>query len=488
MFDKLKQLTKDTAIYGISTMLSRFLTFLLTPVYTKVFIPEAYGVMANIYAFIGLMTIIYIYGMDSAYIRFASTNELGDKKDNFSTPFFSVVGTSILLSLILFVFSGSINAVFSIPGEYYYLLYYAILILMLDSLAAIPFITLRLERKAKTFALYKTLNILLNVALNLFLIFKLKWGIEAAFFSNFAASLLSLILLIPLIIKNLKFSFHFSLFKRLLKFGLPYFPAGMAVMLVQLIDRPIMESLTNYTTVGIYQANHKLGIIMMLFVNMFQYAWQPFFMQESKEENAKQMFSKVLTYFTLAGSIILIVLSLFISDLVKIEIFGIHIIGPAYWSGLYVVPVVLFGYLFNGMYVVFTAGIYIKEKSMYVPLITGIGAAVSIASNFILIPAIGMIGAAYAALFSYLSMAGGYYIVTQKFYKIEYENARIIKIFASILVVGSIYYALLFNNNLLFIYKVMLLFLFCILIYLFAVDKDEINSIKRRLFKTNTGV
>ncbi|MFO7444904.1 MAG: polysaccharide biosynthesis C-terminal domain-containing protein, partial [Ignavibacteriaceae bacterium] len=149
---------------------------------------------------------------------------------------------------------------------------------------------------------------------------------------------------------------------------------------------------------------------------------------------------------------------------------------------------VLFGYVFNGMYVVFTAGIYIKEKSMYVPLITGIGAAVSIASNFILIPAIGMIGAAYAALFSYLSMAAGYYIVTQKFYKIEYENARIIKIFASILIVGSIYYALLFNNNLLFIYKVMLLFLFCILIYLFAVDKDEINSIKRRLFKTNTGV
>jgi O-antigen/teichoic acid export membrane protein len=481
MFDKLKQLTKDTAVYGISTMLGRFLNFLLVPFYTHVFIPEEYGIVTNIYAFIALMNIVYIYGMDAAYLKFASLKEIGDDKDNFSTPFLSVLFSSIVLSVMILLFRNSINATFSISSEYSHLIFYIILILLVDSLVVIPFIKLRLERKAKTFALYKILNIFINVILNLYLILNLKLGVEAVFISNLAASLFSLVLLLPSIVNNFKFSFHKILFIKLLKFGLPYFPAGLGVMLIQVIDRPIMEHLTDLKTVGIYQANHKLGIFMMLFVNMFQYAWQPFFMQESKEENAKELFSKVLTYFTLSGSFILIILSLFISDIVKLNIFGRYIIAPPYWGGLYIVPVVLLGYLFNGMYVVFTAGIYIKEKSIFVPVITGIGALVSIALNFFLIPLIGMIGAAFAALFSYLSMAFGYYIVTQKFYKIDYEKEKIFKIFLLMAAAGSVYYYLMVNEQLFFIYKILLLIIFTLFIYFFVIDKNEIEFIKRRM-------
>ena len=484
MFDKLKQLSRDTAIYGISTMLGRFLNFLLVPFYTNIFAPAQYGVIANIYALIALMNIVYIYGMDAAYLKFASTKEVGTEKDNFSTPFLSVLLTSFLLSGVILLSKNSVDIVFSIPSEYTYLINYTAAILFLDAVAVIPFIKLRLERRPKRFALYKTLNIIINVMLNLYLILKLNWGIEAVFVSNLAASAFSLLLLLPMIIKSLQFSFHKELFGRLMKFGLPYFPAGLGVMLIQVIDRPIMESLTDFETVGVYQANRKLSIFMMLFVNMFQYAWQPFFMQESKQENAKQMFSKVLTYFTILGSIILISLSLFIDDLVKIEIFGRHIIGADYWHGLYIVPVVLLGYLFNGMYVVFTAGIYIKEKSIYVPVVTGIGAAICIAANYALIPLLGMMGSAIAAVLSYLSMAVGYYVVTQKFYKIEYENIKIFKIFTSIILTGIIYYTLLFNIQLLFGYKLLLLFLFLLIIYFFVIDKDEINTIKRRLLRS----
>ena len=259
------------------------------------------------------------------------------------------------------------------------------------------------------------------------------------------------------------------------------FLPDLQLCLVQVVDVPIMEKLTDFKTVGIYKANYKLGIFMMLFVNMFQYAWQPFFLQNAREENAKEMFSKILTYFTIVGSFILVFLSLFITDLAKINVFGFSLIGMKYWSGLGIVPVVLLAYLFNGLYVIFSAGIYIEEKSLYVPLISGLGAFVNIVANFLLIPLLGIMGAALATLAAYLVMALGYYFVTQKFYKINYEVGKILKIFLFIILVGIIYYSLYYSGQILMVYKLILLITFTLLIYLFAFDKKEILYIKNKL-------
>jgi len=483
MFDKLKQLSKDTAIYGVSTIVGRFLNFLLVPFYTNIFLPAEYGIITNVYAFIAILNIIFIYGMDAAYLRFAKDNELGDEKNIFSTPYFAVAAFSLIVSLLIILIKNPLADSLAVPENYNYLFYLVASILFADALAVIPFIRLRIERKAKKFAAFKIINILTNVTLNLYLILKLKMGIEAVFISNLTASVLTYFLLIPSVLKLLNFKFHINIFKRMVKFGLPYLPAGLGSILIQVIDRPIMEHLTDLTTLGIYQANHKLGIFMMLFVSMFQYAWQPFFMQESKSEDAKKIFSKVLTYFTLAASVILVVLSLFIEDIIKLEIFGRTIIGPDYWSGVIVVPVILFAYIFNGIYVVFTAGIYIKEKSIYVPLITGAGAAVNIISNFILIPVAGMMGAAISVVLSYIVMAGGLYFVTQKFYYIEYELKKIALIFFLIFLFGFVYYYLYFNNQLVLIYKFMLLIFFMISLYLFVFSKDEITFVKNKFLK-----
>ncbi|MBZ0200092.1 MAG: oligosaccharide flippase family protein [Ignavibacteriaceae bacterium] len=480
MFDKLKELTKDTAIYGISTMVGRFINFLLVPFYTNIFLPEQYGVITNIYAFIGIMNIVYIYGMDSAYLKFASTQEIGDKKDNFSTPFISIFLTSLLLSVTIYAASVPLNNLLAVPGNYHYLMLFSILILFLDANTVVPFIKLRLERKAKKFAAFKIISILINVCLTVFLVLKLKMGIEAVFISNAAASLAALILLLPDILAELKFSLKKELFQRLLKFGLPYLPAGFSLMLIQVIDRPIMEHLQGLAALGVYQANYKLGIFMMLFVNMFQFAWQPFFLQNAKEKNAKEMFSKVLTYFTLVGSVILIGLSLFISDFVQWKIFGRTIIGPNYWGGTFIVPIVLLAYLFNGFYVIFNAGIYIKEKSIYAPIVTTIAAFANVVFNLLLIPPFGILGAAFATLISYIVMSGGLYIVTQKFYRIEYEIGKIIKMFLLIAITGAIFYS--FGNFTIPIYYRAVLFLaFIIGLLIFIIDKDEINFIKQKL-------
>lgn len=480
MIDKLKQLTKDTAIYGISTILGRFLNFLLVPFYTHVFIPDQYGIISNYYAFIGLMNIIFLYGMDSAYLKYASQKEIGDEKDNFSTPFLSVVFSSVLFALAIVIFREPLVTFLGAPRDFSFV-YYTAAILIVDSLAVIPFVALRLDRKAKKFSFIKVSNILLNVVLNLFFILKLKWGIESVFVANIAASGLSLVLLIPSIWKKLKFKIHKDLYKHLVKFGLPYLPAGIGAMIVQVIDRPILAKLTDLKTVGIYQANYKLGIFMMLFVNMFQFAWQPFFMQNANEKDAKELFSKVLTYFTISGGFILISLSLFIDNLVKIQIFGRAIIAPAYWGGLNIVPVVLLGYLFNGIYIVFTAGIFIKEKSNYVPFIIGFAALLNIVVNFFAIPVFGIMGAAFATFISYFVMAAGFYFVTQKFYRIEYEYKKIINIFASILIIGCAYYYSIYLKINTIPVKAGLFLLFIGSIYFCVLDKRETSFIKKKL-------
>ncbi|MCW8804273.1 MAG: oligosaccharide flippase family protein [Ignavibacteriaceae bacterium] len=480
MFDKLKELTKDTAIYGISTMVGRFLNFILVPLYTNIFPPADYGVIQLIYAYVAILNIVFIYGLDSAYLKFASFKDIGDEKDNFSTPYIAIFTTSLLISFLIVINSKSIGTSLSIPLEYHYLIYLAAAILFLDANAVIPFLKLRLDRKAKIFSLYKIINISANIFLNIYLILILHWGIEAIVISNLIASAVSLLLVSCTIFKNFKLKFHSLLFKRLLKFGLPFLPAGFAVMLVQVIDVPILEKLTDLKTVGIYKANYKLGIFMMLFVNMFQFAWQPFFLQNAKEPNAKEMFSKVLTYFTLVGSIILVILSLFISDLAQIKIAGFSIIGFQYWAGLNIVPIILLAYLINGMYSVFSAGIYIEEKSIYVPIITGTGALVNVVVNFLLIPVLSLTGAAIATLASYFVMALGYYYVTQKFYKVKYELRRIGHIIIAVFLVGVLFYYLNSTDNLLFPYKLILLILFSLYIYFIAVNRDEINLIKKK--------
>lgn len=480
MFSKLKQLSKDTAIYGISTMMGRFLTFLLVPFYTNIFPPSEYGIITNLYAFVALMNIIFIYGMDAAYLKYAGGND--EAKDTYSTPYISVAAVGIVLSLMIYLIRTPIVEVLGIPDSSRYLINYIPVILFIDAISAIPFIKLRLERKAKTFAYLKVFNIIVNVILNLILILKFKWGIEAVFVSNLAASAVTYLMLLPSVIKNLKLIFNFEFLKQLLKFGLPYLPAGLSMMLIQVINRPILESLTDLKTLGIYQANYKLGIFMMLFVNMFQYAWQPFFLQESKEENAKEIFSKVLTYFTLTAATILIILTFLIEDIVQFPVFGKTLIGSDYWGGIHIVPIILLAYLFNGLYVVFTAGIYIKEKSNYVPLVTGVSAALNIAANFLLIPILGITGAALATLLSYFVMAAGFFIVTQKFYHIKYEFIKMLKIFFVILISGIVYYSF-GTGDIDFLLKIVICLAALIILYLLVLDSKEINFIRSRFIK-----
>ncbi len=478
MLKKLIELSKDTAVYGVSTIIGRFLAFLLFPIYTNVFTPSDFGIYTLVYAYLAFLNVVYIYGMDAAFMKYTSVAEGEEKKNTFSTPFIFVTFTSVLFSLVFYVFLNPISSAMNLPSNFSYLLIYVVMILFFDTLALIPFNSLRLERKTYKFATIKIINIVINLGLNLVLILVYNFGIEAIFISNLVASIFSFIALLPEIMKKLNFTVDREILKKMMKFGIPYLPAAFASIIVQIIDVPLVERLTDTETLGIYRANYKLGIFMMLFVQMFAFAWQPFFLENAKAENAKEIFSKVLTIFLVVTSVIWLLLSLFIEDVVTIKIMGRTLLGQEFLSGLSIVPIILLAYLFNGLYMNFIAGIYIEEKTKYFPLITGFGAIVNIGVNLSLIPTMGIMGAALATLASYIVMAVTLFFVAEKFYKVDYEYAKIGKIFLLIITSGIVYYYLDMQDYLNIGTKFIILFGFLSSIFILKiVEKSEFEKI-----------
>lgn len=468
MFDKIKALSKETLIYGTNTIIGRFLNFLFVPLYTNIFAPGEFGIIANIYAYIAILNVFFTIGLESGYFRFASTLEEGNNKENFTHPFLGIFINSLVLSGILFIFAGNLNTLFLVDESRIHLIRYTAVILFFDAISIVPFAYLRLQHKAVLFVSLKILNIVINVSLNFILILVLKWGIESVLISNIIASVVTFLTVCPIIYRNISVTFNKNLARELLKFSLPYIPAGISSNLVQVINRPMLFAITgDANSVGIFQANYKLGIFMMLFVSMFEFAWRPFFMQNFKLPEAKKLFSKIMTIFVIAGSFIFIILTLFIEDIVKIPLLGRGtLVGKAYWSGLVIVPVILFAYLLYGMYINLMAGIYIKKKTKYLPFITGGAALTNIVINLLLIPSLGIFGAAVSSLLSYLAMLIGIFLVSQKYYPIQYEYSRIITVFV---IIGVIFFSNIYFFSDYILMKIFLLVAFIILIFVFKI-------------------
>jgi len=250
---------------------------------------------------------------------------------------------------------------------------------------------------------------------------------EGVFWANLAGSAVTLAALSSVVLRNITLKLPRGLYAQVLKFGIPYLPAGLAGIAMQVVDRPIVKALTDDATLGIYQLNYRLGIFMMLIVGMFDYAWRPFFLSHAKDVDAKVLFAKVFTYLMIGMMTIFLFVSFFIDDAVRMTVFGKQFFPPAYWTGTVIVPWVLLAYVFLGAHVVFVVGIYLEKKTQYMPLISGAGAALNVAANFILIPRMGIEGAALATLISYAVMAGGMYFVSQRFYRVEYEWGRVLR-------------------------------------------------------------
>jgi O-antigen/teichoic acid export membrane protein len=424
MLRELKGLAKETAIYGLSTVLGRMLNFLLTPLFTYLLFPAESGIVVATYSYISFFTVVYALGLDVAYLRLGRRD--GKPDDGaFTGALGAVVALAVAVSLVLHVFAAPLAVAAGIPVEFAVIVRYAAWILALDAAALIPYTELRGSHHAGTYAGIKIVNILMTLALSWVFVGRLHMGVRGVFLANLVASAASLAMLAPVILSRLARPDGARL-RSMLAFGLPLVVAGLGSMVVQTADRPIVARLGGLEMAGIYGSCYKLGIFMMLLVNMFDQAWKPFVLERAEREGVDRLIARVLTYFAVLSCWGFLGISFFVDAFVKSPIFhGRALFGPMYWSGLPIVPVVTLGYLFNGLYYVMLAPLMIDKRMTSVGVATWAGAAINIVMNVLVIRRWGMMGAAWATCAAYVAMAACVWRLGRRTRDTPYEWGRL---------------------------------------------------------------
>jgi len=452
----IKRLAGETAIYGLGTMVPRFLNYLLVPFYTIMIFNQAeYGQITVLYSWVALLLVLLTYGMETSFFRFVSKSD--NAADVFNTATTALLVTSIGFILLVVVFTQPIAQIIDYPSNKEYILYIG-LIIAIDAFTALPFAQLRHQNKARRFSTIRILSVLLTIAFNLIFLwvvpkiagdrlielplYKSTNLVAFVFISNTLGSLATLAMLIPEL-SSFKITINWPLLRKMLAYGLPILVISLTGMINEVADKILLkyflpDSSTAEAQLGIYSASYKLAIIMMLFIQMFRYAAEPFFFAEADKKDAKKIYSQVMTYFVIFCWIIFLGVMLFI-DLFK------YFIGPGFWAGLTIVPIILAAKLFLGVFYNLSVWYKLTNNTLYGAIIAIVGSLITIVLNVVWIPKYGYIGAAWANFVCYFVIMAISFIWGRQVYQIDYQYKRIFlySILAIVLYFGS----LLFPNT-----------------------------------------
>ncbi len=427
----LEKLAKQTAVYGISTILVRFLSYLLTPYYTRIFGQEVYGIVVDVYALIPLALTLLTMGMESSYFRFAAKAEAegGDvraaKHRLFTTTWGITTWAAVLFFLLIALFREPVSAVM---GEAYVLhteyVVWVAAIILLDVASAIPFSRLREEGRAMTFVGLKLLGVVVNVVLafafGLAGLFASDFGVGWVFVANLAASALTWVVLVAKV-EGRGLAIDGRLLRRILVYSLPLLLGGLAGTANEFIDRQLIKYLVPegaMSEVGIYGAITKIAVVMMLFYQMYRLAAEPFFLSNFKKEEFKEMNAAALKYYLMASMVIFLGIALF-RDLFAL------IVGRDFREGIFILPVVLAGNVLAGVWLNLSFWYKREERTSLALVVTGSGLVVTLGAGIALIPVMGYYGAAWVRLMSEAAMVGVSLWLNRRFYPTPYDWRRI---------------------------------------------------------------
>ena len=417
----IQTLGKQSLIYGFGHILTRLVTFFLLPLYTHIFTVEEYGVVSLAYAFMGFSLILYRYGMDTALMKYAVQKEGQERGEYISTIYGLQVISSVIFSCILF-FSRNIIAktVLGVDKPEWI----AVLsgVLLLDALWGLPVLLLRTEEKPVSFIAFNLTNVLSTMGFNIFFVVILKMGITGVLFANLAASSTVFILSLPIIIKRVSFSTIQPLtLKIVFKFAIPFLPAGIFTMIMELANRYLLYWMVGTQEVGLYSAGYKLGMFGLIVVMGFNMGWTPYFLKRGKKDGASEDFSQAATLFLGLLGFVIVAVSLWVPEIMRFPIGSQTLIGEQFWSANNVVFCILFAYFFFGTYIVQLPGVFMSEITNWIPIFRAIGAIVNITLNIFLIPRFGVIGSAWATVFAFMFMSLSVFIRSYKIYPVPYN-------------------------------------------------------------------
>ncbi|MFN3306351.1 MAG: lipopolysaccharide biosynthesis protein, partial [Candidatus Kapaibacteriota bacterium] len=331
MKSRVISLAGDTFTYGIFILVGRFLTFLLTPFYTNYLTVEEVGDVGNIFALIAFVNVIYSFGMDAAFFRFYSKDNLEQSRLAFTYSYLTIFSISVVFTLALFFSTNSIARYLTNLPNAQSIVKLATLVPLTDCLMVVPYAFLRITRQVWKFSIIRFALIVVAVAFNIYFVVVLRIGIIGVFYAQLIANFVGVAVFIPIIFKLFLFRWNFQLFKEMFKYGFPTVPATFSGIILQVVDRPILRYFTDTQQVGIYMVNYRLSIPMMLFVAMYDYAWRPFYLTHYQSEDAKDLFARIFKYFVYFSGCIFLANGFFIEYIIRLPFFGGKFIEPTYW-------------------------------------------------------------------------------------------------------------------------------------------------------------
>ncbi|MCR4570485.1 MAG: oligosaccharide flippase family protein [Bacteroidales bacterium] len=441
MANPLKQLAGETAIYGFSSILARVLNFLFVPIYTRMLTQVQYGVVTEFMAYIAILQVVLVLGLETGCFRFAN-KEGEDPRKVYSGALLAVTGLNLAFLACMVAFSNSISAALGYEG-YRSLIIYVAAILFCDSITAILFAKLRQEHKAVKFAVFKTIKILTETGANLVLFF--VYPAQPDFTYPIMAILVSCVLCLALFIPDilrLKLTWDSGVVKRMLAYSLPLMVAALPGVANDFLDRILFRYFDTSAeawraSLGVYQAAVKLAVIMNLFIQMFRYAAEPFFFQRAKDKNSKELYAVVMEWFTAFCGLVLLGVVGYI-DIISL------FLGKDFRVGIGVVPIMLLSYMLLGMLFNVSMWYKLSGKTNMAIWITLAGLAVTTVVNVVFMPHYSYWASAFGHLASYLVMFILSAWLGSKYYPIPYNWKRIGGIF---LLLGAAYAAIWFLST-----------------------------------------
>ena len=453
---QMKILAKETAIYGVSSIVGKFLNWMLVPLYTYVLQQQAdYGIVTNLYAWTALLLVILTYGMETGFFRF-SNKEGENPQTVYSTSLIALFTTSLLFAVVCVIWQVPIANTLGYPSHSEFIALLGIVVAM-DAFASIPFAYLRYRKRPLQFAALKLLFVFLNIALNLFFLvlcpkiqdwgvisswYDPNYGVGYVFVANILATGIQTLCLLPAILEGGKHSkglFSWTLLKQMLKYSLPLLVLGVCGIMNQTLDRILFpffyEGADAQTQLGIYGACFKVAMVMMMFTQAFRYAYEPFVFAKHKDRESVAAYADAMKYYIIFSYMILLGM-IFYLDLLK------FIIAPSYWEGLKIVPIVLWTYIFQGVYFNLSVWYKLTDKTQWGAYFSIIGVVITFALQAIFVPRIGYIASAASSTVCFFVLMLFSYIVGRKHLEIPYDLRRIGTYTLIVLAILAGYYCL----------------------------------------------
>lgn len=425
----IRKLASDTAIYGIPSIVGRFINFILIFFFAAYFTPALLAPQVEFYAYAAFFFVVLPHGMETAFFNFSRDKE--SYKDVFATAISSVGILALIFTFIMAISRQDIADFVGYSNHVSYVIWF-ILILAIDTFKSIPYALLRYLGKSKKFAWIKSIGILVNVGLNIFFVVfypdisGVSRSIEYVFIANLIASFVEFILLFS----DTWLHFgkpNFSLWKRMISYSWPLIVLGFAGMINETFDRISMNKLLPEATakyeIGVYGTFYRLSMVMTIFIQAFRYAAEPLFFDQADKKDAKQSYVSIMNWFVFACGFIFLATALF-----KSEIAHVLIKKPEYFNhpdALIIVPILLLANLFLGIFFNLSIWYKINNKTLLGALISLFGAIITVVLLLVYVPEYGFKAAAYTTLISYFLMSVVSYFVGQYYYPVSYNIGRI---------------------------------------------------------------